>query len=101
MSVHLAKRESEQLKRAIEAGDFERAPLLAEAYVVAIRKEIEAAPNVKERAAIAEQARSFLEDRLHLARVLRAHIGAQLGAARGVAFYQNTSSEQRSWQFEG
>ena len=36
-----------------------------------------------------------------LARVLRAHIGTQLGAARGAAFYQNTSSEQRSWQFEG
>ena len=96
-----AKILSEQLKRAIEAGNFERAPELADAYGAAVRREIEEITTPEKRAAIAEEARSFLEERLHLARVMRAQIGVQLRSASGLASYQDVREPHKSWHIEG
>jgi hypothetical protein len=101
MSVQPANKLGDELKRAVEAGDFEHAPALAEAYGKAVREQIETARDARERAAIAEEAREFLEQRLHLARVLRAHVGAQYRAAAGLASYHDFGGDQRSWQYDG
>ncbi|HLH01609.1 MAG TPA: hypothetical protein VKX25_02480 [Bryobacteraceae bacterium] len=101
MNARPADLAAERLKTAIEAVDFEHAPALAEAYGQAIREQIEATPDPRKRDSILEEARAFLEDRLHLARVLRAHVGAQYRAAAGLASYQNFANEQRSWHCEG
>jgi hypothetical protein len=94
------KQAAERLRRAIESGDFQSAPALAEEYVETVRREIEITP-ARERAALAEQACSFLEDRLHLARVMRAHIASELRVASGVASYQNAGPAGNTWEIQG
>jgi hypothetical protein len=94
-------READDLRCAIESGNFEKAPELIEAYGRSIQRHLETARSAEERLTIAKEARAFLTDRLSLAQVLRAHIGAQWRAASGLAHYQNDPTPQRSWELDG
>jgi hypothetical protein len=81
-----------QLTSALEAGDFEAAERIALEYGASVV----AAPQP----AALRQALETLNDCLHLTRVLRAHLAAQVRANSPAIEYQPASSENRHWQFE-
>jgi hypothetical protein len=81
-----------QLTQALEAGDFEAAERLA----------IEFADSAASsgNAAVLRQALDTLNDCLHLTRVLRAHLAAQVRANGPAVEYQPPVPEKPRWQFE-
>ena len=81
-----------QLTRALEAGDFETAERIAIEY----GESVAASGN----AAVLRQALDTLNDCLHLTRVLRAHLAAEVRANSPALEYQPAASEDRHWQFE-
>lgn len=81
-----------QLTRALETGDFETAERVAIEY----GESVAASGN----AAAVRQALDTLNDCLHLTRVLRAHLAAQVHANSPAVEYQPIASESRLWQFE-
>jgi hypothetical protein len=83
---------AEQLTSALEAGDFEAAERLAIEY----GDSVSAAPH----AAALQQALETLNDCLHLTRVLRAHLAAQVRANSPAIEYQPATAENLHWQFE-
>jgi len=91
----------EELQRAIESGSFETAMPLIEKYGEAVLSELRKAGDAKERSAIASDASAFLQDRLHLARVMRSHIAAQIGAASRIASYASVPGVINTWHIEG
>jgi hypothetical protein len=88
--------QAEQLTRALEAGDFEMAERIAIEYGNSIAAEIRAGGDI----AVARQALDTFNDSLHLTRVLRAHLAAQVHANSRAVEYQPAASENRHWQFE-
>jgi hypothetical protein len=89
----------EALQRALTAGDFETARQLSDALGQAIIRQASAAtpPN---RARIVQQGLGRLQEHLSLARVLRAHLAAQLQVNTAVHVYQPVSACAHSWHFE-
>lgn len=96
VSKHIGAR----LRAAIEAGSFETATALSEEYGEAAIGELRGAITAEERMAIAHEAAAFLEDRLHLARVMRSHIAAQIGAASRLCCYANTPAIDKTWSLD-
>jgi hypothetical protein len=84
--------QAKQLTRALEAGDFETAERIAIEYGTSVA----ASGN----AAVLRRALDTLNDSLHLTRVLRAHLAAQVRANSLAVEYQPAASENRLWQFE-
>ena len=89
----MADMQAEQLTRALEAGDFERAERLAIEYGDSALT----AGN----ATVLRQALDTLNDSLHLTRVLRAHLAEQVRANSPAIEYQPSAAENPRWQFEG
>lgn len=90
-----------EIQRAIESGSFETAIPLIEQYGHAVLSSLRNAGNSQERSAIATEASAFLQDRLHLARVMRSHIAAKIGAASRIASYANAPCVSNTWLIEG
>jgi hypothetical protein len=88
--------QGEQLMRALEAGDFELAERIAIEYGNSIAAEVRADGDI----AVVRQALDTFNDSLHLTRVLRAHLAAQVHANSPAVEYQPAASEGRHWQFE-
>ena len=88
------------LRAALEAGNFEGSATLARQYRSAISRDLREAASEGDRAAIAREAISFLEDRLHLARVLRAHVASRLATAFRAQTYCADPPGQNIWQLE-
>ncbi len=89
-----------RLRAAIESGSFETATALSKEYGEAAVQELRAATTPQGRIVIAHEAAAFLEDRLHLARVMRSHIAAQIGAASRLCCYANIPSIDQTWFVE-
>ena len=80
-------------------GDFDRANQLADEYGRMMASALRAAP-LAARLAIYEQALATLNENLHLARVLRAHLATRLRANSGLFLYQRSESERHIWQMQ-
>lgn len=89
------------LKQALEAGRFEEASSLAQTYGAGIVRQMRAAVSQEERAAIVQEASGFLQDRLSLAWVMRAHLSSQIDATLRLASYGNSNAQDNTWQLEG
>jgi hypothetical protein len=88
--------QADRLTRALEAADFEMAERIAVEYGDSVAAEIRAGGNI----AVLRQALDTFNDSLHLTRVLRAHLAAQVRANSLAVEYQPAASENRHWQFE-
>lgn len=88
-----------QLAQALRAGDFDAANSLAAQYGQSALTALRAAPPA-EREAVLGEALQVLNDSLHLAQVLRAHIATQWRANSGTFLYQSSDSERHLWQLE-
>ncbi len=93
--------QTEALKYAIEAGNFEEAPALVSAYGNYATGKIRAASTPEERLAVAREALDFLHDRLHLARVMRAHLAVQLACVTKLSSYAISPADEHQWVLEG
>lgn len=90
-----------EIQRAIESGSFEAAIPLIEQYGEAVLSALRGAGTSQQRSAIASEASAFLQDRLHLARVMRSHLAAQIGAASRNASYAGAPCVNNTWLIEG
>ncbi len=91
----------EEIQRSIEAARFEAAVPLIEQYGQGILSALRNAATSQERSAIASEATAFLQDRLHLARVMRSHLAAQIGAVSRIACYASAPCVHNTWLIEG
>lgn len=80
--------QAEQLTRALEAGDFETAERIAIEYGASVVAGIETSGDPQGRAAVLRQALATLNDCLHMTRVLRAHLAAEVRANSPAVEYQ-------------
>jgi len=92
---------SDELTRALEAGDFEAAERLAAEYGRDVLEHLRANGDAAGREAVLRRALDTLNDCLHLTRVLRAHLATQVRENSLACQYQAAASEPRRWQFEG
>ena len=86
-----------ELKSALEAGDFETARPLIESYGKTAAQALIAARGSAQREEIMKRTAAFLQDRLHLARVMRAQLATQLAAAAGLACYAERPAAESAW----
>jgi hypothetical protein len=87
------------LKQALTAGDFETVRQLSAPLGQSIIREAAAAAP-PDRAALVQQGLSRLQEHLSMARVLRAHLAAQLQTNTAVCLYQPFADRDHSWHFE-
>jgi hypothetical protein len=92
--------ENQALASAIKTGDFEAVHPLAAAYGQSVIAELRNALTPENREAIARPALEFLNDQLHLVRVLRAHLASQLRANSATYLYQPAEPDKHRWRFE-
>jgi hypothetical protein len=97
----MAETVAEQLKHAIESGDFDTANVLVKQYGRAVSQEFHECATPEGKKAVVDQALAFLHDRLHLARVVRAHIASRLQAATGSSCYQSSTARYSTWRVDG
>ncbi len=89
-----------ELGSAVESGDLDTARRLVLAYREEMCTQIRLAGNLQELQRIFAAALQTLEDRLTLARIMRAHIFARLHAATGQVVYQSPCRERHTWRME-
>ncbi len=90
-----------ELKVALESGDFETALPLIESYGKTAAQAMAEAHGSAQREEVIKRTEAFLQDRLHLARVMRAQVAAQLSAAAGLACYAQQWIDESVWSAEG
>jgi hypothetical protein len=92
------KQTEEQMKGALAAGDFAEAQRLLPVYSSALVTCL-STPCTREEH---EQAVESFRNLLSLARVMRAHVSAQLSNLQRQSFYQHqlSSPDTHSWRFE-
>jgi hypothetical protein len=90
----------QELKHALETGDFCSAVPLIEEYGNLTMQALRTSRSLSERQAVLDEASSFLQDRLHLARVLRSHIAAQIAASSRLISYNDNPITESTWHFE-
>ena len=97
----MANHITDLLSQAIAKGDFQAVSGLIDQYGRTVARDFQVAPNNAERTVIVNQAVAFLQDHLHMARVMRSHLHAQLKALSRTSSYSETRSSQNTWQMEG
>jgi hypothetical protein len=90
------------LAQALQTGDFPAVQAAAVEYGRGIRAQMEAADDPARRASIYHDALETLQNHLHLARVLRAHLAAQIQANAGSCLYAqpDVQADRHRWQVE-
>jgi hypothetical protein len=91
-------RNDQELRSALLERDFTRAQSLITAWGNAVSAEIKAASGETERRRILEEARSFGEQSLYLAQVVRAHIATELNANSASFLYADAELELPRWR---
>jgi hypothetical protein len=81
---------------ALSSGDFDAARRMIENYGTAVRQDASTEPDPVKGAEILQRALVALQDYLHLARVLRAHISSQLRVEATTSQYKATGSPYAS-----
>ena len=97
----MPKSPAESLQGVIESGHFEEAPPLISLYGKYVAGRIQSAGTLEERLALTNEALDFLHDRLHLMRVMRAHLAAQLACVSRLSSYATLSADESHWTLEG
>ena len=97
----MAETVAEKLKHAIESGDFDAANVLVKQYGEVVSREFHDCNTTEGKKAIVDQALAFLHDRLHLARVVRAHIASRFHAVTGSSCYQDSAARYTTWRVDG
>jgi hypothetical protein len=90
----------DDLKAALANRDFDRAQSLILAWGTSVKAEMRAASGQTERQRIFEEAVSFAEGNIYFARVIRAHIAAELHANSASFLYCDTDLERHRWQIQ-
>jgi hypothetical protein len=90
------------LAQALQSADFTAAQYAAVEFGCGVRAEVDAAADPVHRSAICQEALETLHNHLHLARVLRAHLAAQIQSNAGSCLYAQREAETdcHRWQFE-
>jgi hypothetical protein len=90
------------LSQALQIGDFAAAQTAAADYGRVVCADLEGASDPARRAAICQEALETLETHVHLARVLRAHLAAQIQANAGSCLYAQPEAQANPprWQVE-
>jgi hypothetical protein len=91
-------RNEEELRSALLERDFTLAQSLVRAWGDAVSAEMKAASGEAERRRILEEARSFGEQNLYLAQVVRAHIATELNANSASFLYADADLELPRWR---
>jgi hypothetical protein len=91
------------IAQALQIGDFAAAQTAALDYGRGVRAALESTAGSDSRAAIYHAALEALQNHLHLARVLRAHLAAQVQANAGSCLYAqpDAQADRHRWQFQG
>ena len=92
---------SEQLRRAIQAGDFASACVLIPEFRAQLSRELASASNDEDRGEKLQQALDFMSESLHLARVIRAHVAAKLRRVESLSRYQSYGPGESHWSVSG
>ncbi len=87
------------IRKALDAGDFDTVRQLSSALGQAIIREAKAAAP-GERKGLVEEQLSRLREHMSLARVLRAHVANHLQANSAVSLYHQSTSRGHSWRFD-
>jgi hypothetical protein len=87
----------EQLRRAIQAGNFACASMLIPDFRAELTRELASARNNADRARKLQRAVDSMADSLHLARVVRAHIAAKLRDIQSESRYHSQTTEESRW----
>lgn len=94
--------DDQALALALRNADFAAAQGAVEQYGQDMRVQLLAATDPQQRAAIYQAGLETLRNHLHLARVLRAHLAAQvLSNAGSCAYAQESQATGHSWKLEG
>ena len=89
------------LAAALQNGDFVAAQSAIEEYGHQVEVALHSAAGTAARAAVYQESLSTLSQHLHLARVLRAHVAAQIQGNAGSCLYEPAEADRHCWQFEG
>ena len=89
------------LAQALKEGDFAAAGAAAGDYRISMQADFAAAETPERRATICAEAIETLQNHLHLARVLRAHLAAQMAANAGSCLYALPEDHDPRWQVKG
>jgi hypothetical protein len=100
MRKQVVEEVGEKLRRALESGHFEAALPMIDEYRNATLHDMGAAGDDRTRANILNEASSFLRDCLHLARVLRSHLSAQLAASSRLISYDSAPCPKSTWKLD-
>ena len=92
--------QKEELKTAFLNRDFDRAQALLNEWAQDVSVGIKAAQGDAQRRRIFDEACSFAEGNICLARVVRAHIATELQANSGSFLYQDSDLEPTRWQIK-
>ncbi len=87
-----------ELIDALKSKDFTEAIACAARLGEQALRDLKAAPDNETRTAIFHKNTATLADALHLARVLRAHLSAELNTNTGTLFYHQVDSERNRWR---
>ncbi len=88
------------IQTAIASGDFEAALPLISAYGKALRFAINSASDRDEKLRLITSATSVIQDRLHLARVMRAQLATRSLEASRLLSYGDIGSTE-TWRMDG
>jgi hypothetical protein len=86
------------LINALKSKNFEEAIACAARLGEQALRDLKSAPDNETRTAIFRKNTAALADALHLARVLRAHLSAELNTNTGTLLYQQVDSERNRWR---
>lgn len=90
----------QDLMAALKNKDFESVPEIAGRLGEQARLDLEAAPDAATRTEIYRDFTAFINDALHLARVLRCHISTEYCANSASFLYAQSNLEQHHWQIK-
>lgn len=90
-----------ELQDAIQAGNFERAFILIPEFRGELSRELASAISNDDRRQKLRRATEFMEESLHLSRVIRAHLAARLRATESMARYQAPPDVGSRWSISG
>jgi hypothetical protein len=99
MRKQVVEQLEEKLRRALESGHFEVALPLIE-YGKAALQAMRVARDDRTRTNILNETSSFLQERLHLARVLRSHLSAQVRASSRLISYESMACTKSTWKVD-
>lgn len=97
----MAKDLRRELRDAIQSGDFELVSTILPQIRDDIARQLIAVHNEVDRGRILRESLDFLEESLHLARVMRAHLAAKLRTVGLLSRYQSQIEDTSRWSASG